>query len=535
MSYEIETKDGIVIRGIPDNIKPDHPSIKAKVEKARDARNGEMALEGMSGTQKFLAGVGKGMTDIGRGVAQVVGLGDQQAIDEARARDAALTNTGAGLAGDIAGNLALTMIPGVGAQGLLTRGAASVLPRLIAPTAAAATTGAGISAATTPVASNETRAAAAGAGAVGGAVGDVGARLISRAVQPIRQSDAVKRLLSEGVVPTPGQAAGANSVLGQTEQKLQSVFGVGDIVKMGRDRAGTEMNQAALSRAMPPGAGKVSQAGLAGLDEADNALSAAYDKVFSGKKVSPDAALSAAVNAARNIPALPLNEASEKTFDAVLKKNLFDRIPANGTMPADKMKSEIIGDLGKVARDHLNGQTASEKALGQALMEARNQAQSWLAAEVAKTSPNAAMQIQMIDRAYANKVAIAKAVERAKAAGGKFTPNQLQNATKQGQDLRALANDAQEALGSRVADSGSIGRASAAMALLGGGTVGANEYFGGPGYLSALAAAPLLYSRAGSRYMIGNMIPGQQSLAALARASAPYASQAGRAYNTEKR
>lgn len=35
MPYEIETKDGIVIRGIPDDIKPDDPSIRERVMKAR--------------------------------------------------------------------------------------------------------------------------------------------------------------------------------------------------------------------------------------------------------------------------------------------------------------------------------------------------------------------------------------------------------------------------------------------------------------------------------------------------------------------
>jgi len=35
MPYEIETKDDIVIRGIPDDISPDHPSVKERVTAAR--------------------------------------------------------------------------------------------------------------------------------------------------------------------------------------------------------------------------------------------------------------------------------------------------------------------------------------------------------------------------------------------------------------------------------------------------------------------------------------------------------------------
>ena len=45
MAYEIETKDGIVIRNIPDNIKPDDPSVKAKVTNARQARMAEQGAQ----------------------------------------------------------------------------------------------------------------------------------------------------------------------------------------------------------------------------------------------------------------------------------------------------------------------------------------------------------------------------------------------------------------------------------------------------------------------------------------------------------
>lgn len=72
--------------------------------------------EGMSGGQKFLAGVGKAFVDTGRGAAQLFGLGDAQEIAEARKRDEALMNTGAGMAGNIVGNLAayapLAAVPG---------------------------------------------------------------------------------------------------------------------------------------------------------------------------------------------------------------------------------------------------------------------------------------------------------------------------------------------------------------------------------------------------------------------------------------
>lgn len=67
--------------------------------------------EGMSGTDKFLAGAGKAMVDVGRGVRQYLpnsmgGLSNDD-IAEARRLDAPLMKTGAGTAGNIVGNVAM--------------------------------------------------------------------------------------------------------------------------------------------------------------------------------------------------------------------------------------------------------------------------------------------------------------------------------------------------------------------------------------------------------------------------------------------
>lgn len=73
--------------------------------------------EGMSGLDKFLAGTGKAFTDIVRGTGQLVGLTNQANIQESQRLDAPLMNTGAGMAGNVAGNIAAfgptAFIPGV--------------------------------------------------------------------------------------------------------------------------------------------------------------------------------------------------------------------------------------------------------------------------------------------------------------------------------------------------------------------------------------------------------------------------------------
>lgn len=72
--------------------------------------------EGMSGLDKFRAGMGKAFADTARGIGQYIGAVDRADVAESRKLDAALMNTGAGMAGNITGNLAAlaptALIPG---------------------------------------------------------------------------------------------------------------------------------------------------------------------------------------------------------------------------------------------------------------------------------------------------------------------------------------------------------------------------------------------------------------------------------------
>jgi hypothetical protein len=72
--------------------------------------------EGMSGTDKFLAGAGKAFTDLARGAGQMVGMVDREDVAASRKRDAPLMRTGAGMAGNVTGNIAAllpsALIPG---------------------------------------------------------------------------------------------------------------------------------------------------------------------------------------------------------------------------------------------------------------------------------------------------------------------------------------------------------------------------------------------------------------------------------------
>jgi hypothetical protein len=187
---------------------------------------------GMSGTEKFLAGVGKSFADLGRTAKRLgnkVGIGD---YDEAAAKrdeelDKPLMATGAGMAGNIAGDLALTAVPGYRAQQLLTRGAqagARVLPMAAqraataaAPYAGAAGAGAAVGAATSP----DDLSGGAAMGAAAGALGEGAGRVLTAAykggktaIEPLWESgrERVLRRTLERFESQPGAVArGANA------------------------------------------------------------------------------------------------------------------------------------------------------------------------------------------------------------------------------------------------------------------------------------------------------------------------------------
>ena len=75
----------------------------------------------MTGLQKFAAGYGKAGADLARGVGQWVGLTDREDVAESRKLDAPLMRSGAGMAGNLTGNLAamapVTLLPGANTLG----------------------------------------------------------------------------------------------------------------------------------------------------------------------------------------------------------------------------------------------------------------------------------------------------------------------------------------------------------------------------------------------------------------------------------
>lgn len=166
-----------------------YPSLSARDFYSRvdyDA-NRPNPTDGMSAFDKFMAGAGKSVADTGQGVGQLLGLVNQADVDESSALDRPLMETGAGVAGNIAGEMAQLAIPLGGGAALASRGAAKVAPKAVAavstklgkaaPVVAGAAENAILSGAK-PVETGESRASNAAGGAVASVAGNaVGAGL----------------------------------------------------------------------------------------------------------------------------------------------------------------------------------------------------------------------------------------------------------------------------------------------------------------------------------------------------------------------
>lgn len=177
--------------------------------------------EGMSGYEKVLAGAGKSVVDMGRGIKQILNVpGAQEEIDEAAKYDRPLMQTGAGVGGYIGGTLATSVIPaGLAADAAKAAGLgrAAMAANAIANPAtygAAAASGA-LQGALQPVETGDSRAGnialGAAAGGAGNALARGGTALVKMAADPLADSasKAVQALTNAGVPLDAAQRTGS--------------------------------------------------------------------------------------------------------------------------------------------------------------------------------------------------------------------------------------------------------------------------------------------------------------------------------------
>lgn len=400
--YKIEGPEGATADQLASVIKP-----RARIEPMNVD-----PTDGMSTGQKFFAGVGKAMFDTARGVGQLLpeSLGgvSRDDVADARQRDSALMKTGAGTAGNIIGNIAVTaptaFIPGVntargaallgttmgalqpstsieetafntllgGAAGYGGQKVGQMIGRTLggntnADLAALQSAGKATSSAT---ANGVPQATAKGK--IGYSFGSVDTTDVGGLTNA--QQLAAERGKQLGFKLSPGQAGGSKS-LQQLEAKLES-----QPMTSGPFNALKEGNQRALNKVAARSIGiDADNLGSDVLGAAQDRISRVYNIVASDtpRKIDADGFINGLKSVDDEFSGLlykPTGDAMS-VVDNPLVKRLYD-LAANGEA-SGKQLQDLASKLGKTAADNMTSANGNRQ-LGMALFKAKDLADDLL-------------------------------------------------------------------------------------------------------------------------------------------------------------
>jgi len=263
-----------------------------------------------------------------------------------------------------------------------------------------------------------------GLGAVTGAALAPATYGLGRMLNPNTSAD-VKKLMAEGVTPTPGQVLGGNWA--RAEEKMSSLPLLGDAIRSGQRRAIGELNTAAVNRSLAPIGEKLPKGvtGREAISYAGEKLGQAYDDVLNKiGAITPDQQFSSEISALSGlVKNLPDEKAGQ--FERIIKNEIFDRIDDSGVMTSEAMKS-AESKLGQMARNYMKSPDYDQRQLGTAIVEA----QSTLRGMVERASPKYAAELRSINTGWANFMRPQRAGAALGAEEGIFTAAQLQNAVK---------------------------------------------------------------------------------------------------------
>lgn len=458
-------------------------------------------VEGMSLGERLGAGAGKAFVDTGRGLDQAFNLGwtgqaalasrlarrvgldgvsnaiDQNIalplydhgqevqanVDEAKRNDRALMDTGAGIAGNAAGHLAMMALP-AGEVGVATRGL-GLMGRGAASAATGATTGA-----IQPVASDESRGANTAIGAalgpagelIGGAAGALGRRAAA-AVDPIRQR-AIQFAREQNIPLHISQVSESLPVKAMASMAQYLPFS-------GAGRAASNQ-QGAFNQAVARTFGaEADQLTDEVMRNSRRGLSQRFEDIYNRNDVplgQADISSLAALN----------NAASRRLTrdEADVVANQFDDI-----LGELNQAGVLTGQKYQALRTQIMKAEGPDK-VGQAVASLRKELDNIAARAV---GPDDSAALKQLRSQWANLRTVENVLKQVAGAGGDVRPAALWPAIRNGstQEMRDLARLGQTVMKNPVPDSGTAGRLVATNLLgLGGATAG-----GVPGLLGLLA------------------------------------------------
>lgn len=247
--------------------------------------------------------------------------------------------------------------------------------------------------------------------------------MVGKALSP-KVDEAVNYFMKRGVTPTVGQIAGGTTAA--IENKLRSVPLIGDAITGAQKRVAEQFNRAVLNEALKPIGGQVDDIGRAGIEQADDVISAAYQKLLPELTYQADdlfkADLTKIAQLAKEMP-----EPQFKAFLQIVKNKLASRLGESGSMDGQTFKG-VESELTRLVKGYMKDPSFDQRQLGSALEAVRTA----LRDNLVRANPVKAPELQQINRAWANFARVRDAASKLTSEGGVFSPAQLLSAVKAG-------------------------------------------------------------------------------------------------------
>jgi len=290
-------------------------------------------------------------------------------------------------------------------------------------------------------------------------------------------TEPAKKLLQRGIPLTLGQSLGGG--VKRVEDAIMSIPLAGDVIRSARTKASEGFNTEVINEVLKPLGIKIpiGKVGTEAFEAANNAIAQQYKKVI--PKIGVDFSATAKSIANKFSGKIRPNELEALT--RIIKNELIDRV-ADGKLTGQAFK-DAQSAIRKKAYDFSTSTNGYEKELGEALTDVSFEITNTLA----KALPNVAKELSKADEAFSRLVPVRRAVVKAEADEGVFTPAQLSSSIAQeakrqqsnlalGQvPLQDLARAGRATLPAKLPDSGTATRGIIANAILsgaGGATVG---------------------------------------------------------------
>lgn len=402
---DVRLPDGTIVKNVPDNItKPELVNRLVAAGYAKSLGGTDVSAQAPSASfgGRVLEGIGQGLTNLGRGVKQRLGMMSEQEVAEARRVDAPLLNTGGGILGSVIGQAA----PAV---------AASILPG--ANTLVGSTAVGGVMGAFQPTVEGEDVAS----NVVKSGLFAGGGHLLGKAITgPIANRNTGPRRAMIDTAQTkygidlPASVRTNNKPLAYLESQVASTPGGGRMADM-LQRSNEQYARAVMREAGAPG----ELATQGALDTARRGTQQAYQQLWSQNIVKADQQLLDDFVNAQDLANRTLTPEKARIVQRQID-NILTKIKPGDVIDGDVYQMFL--------RPEIRGAATGDSSLKMPL----KQVQRALDAAAMRSLSNADVSAeQKLNYQYAVQKQLQGAVREAEARGGTFSPAAVKGATRQ--------------------------------------------------------------------------------------------------------